>query len=104
MGEDDLRCSGCGRPFEGRERVALISGKVMGDECTDAYYLCEACGVYTVRLYRDVFLGEEISRDSSPISREEGDRRVGLINSCAEPWNERCTCDAHREYFGGWLD
>lgn len=104
MGDDGIRCSGCGRPFDPAERVALISGKVMGDECTDCYYWCERCGVYTVRLYRDVFCGEETWTDSKPISKEEGDRRLALIRRCPEPWRERCQCDAHREYFGGWLD
>jgi hypothetical protein len=104
MSDNDVRCVGCGRPLAAEQRVALIAGKVMGDECTDVYYRCEACGVYTVRLYRDVFLGEETSRDSEPIPRVEGERRVALIGRCPEPWNERCRCEAHREYFGGWLD
>jgi hypothetical protein len=104
MADGNLRCVKCGRSFAAEERVALISGKVMGDECTDVYYWCEACGVYSIRLYRDAFLGEETSSDSKPIPREEGDRRLALIGRCPEPWNERCRCEAHREYFGGWLD
>jgi hypothetical protein len=104
MPGSDVRCSRCGREFELGERVAWISGKVMGDECTDCYYWCSACAVYTVRLSRDVFLGPETVRTSEAISKEEGDRRLRLIRSCPEPQNERCKCDGHREYFGGWLD
>ena len=76
----------------------------MGDECTDSYYWCETCGVYTARLYRDVFAGPETANDSEPISKEEGDRRLELIRNCARPQNERCRCAAHLAYFGGWLD
>jgi hypothetical protein len=104
MAEGDVRCRRCGKPFVKEEHVALIAGRVMGDECTDCYYWCGTCGVYTVRLYRDVFCGEETAHDSEPISREEGDRRLELIRSCAHPNDERCQCEAHREYFGGWLD
>jgi hypothetical protein len=27
-----------------------------------------------------------------------------LIKQCPEPWNKKCRCEAHRAYFGGWLD
>ncbi len=84
--------------------MALISGRVMGDECTDCYYWCGTCGAYTLRLYRDVFAGEETVRDSEPSSKAEGDRGLELIRSCTEPWNERCRCQGHKAYFGGWLD
>jgi len=104
MPGNDVQCSRCGRKFENEEQVACISGKIMGDECTDCYFWCGACNVYTVRLYRDVFLGPETARNSEPISKEEGERRLKLIRSCAEPHNERCRCDGHRAYFGGWLD
>jgi hypothetical protein len=104
MTKRDVRCSRCGREFVPEEQVACISGKIMGDECTDCYYWCGACGVYTIRLIRDVFVGPETERSSEPIPKEEGDRRLGLIRSCPEPHNERCKCDGHREYFGGWLD
>lgn len=61
--------------------MALISGRVMGDECTDCYYWCGTCGAYTLRLYRDVFAGEETVRDSEPSSKAEGDRGLELIRS-----------------------
>ena len=104
MADNDIRCSSCLKPFGTREPIACISGKLMGDECTDCYFWCEPCGVYTIRLYRDSFQGSETEHYSNPIPKEEGDRRLALIRRCSEPWNERCRCDAHREYFGGWLD
>jgi len=84
--------------------MASISGRIMGDECTDSYYWCEACEVFTVRFLREVFAGPEMTHDSEPISREEGDRRLALIRRCLEPYDERCHCEAHRAYFGKWLD
>jgi len=100
----DIVCSRCHNPFAEEKPVASISGRIMGDECTDCYYWCAACEVYTVRLYRDVFCGEETSHESEPISKEEGERRLQLIRSCAEPWDGRCRCEGHRAYFGNWLD
>jgi hypothetical protein len=104
MPGNEVRCSRCGREFERDEQVASISGTIMGDECTDSYYWCAACDVYTVRLHRDVFVGPETARSSEPIPKEEGDRRLKLIQSCEEPWNGRCRCPGHRGYFGDWLD
>jgi hypothetical protein len=104
MAECDVRCSRCGRLFDMEERVACISGKVMGDEYTDCYYWCAACAVYTIRLYQDPFCGEDTWRDSAPLSKEEGDQKLELIRGCAEPNNERCKCAVHREYFWGGLD
>jgi hypothetical protein len=83
---------------------ALISGRLMGDECTDVYYWCAACEVYTIRLYREVFAGPETAHDCEPIAKDEGDRRLEIIRRCPNPGDDRCRCDAHREYFGGWLD
>ncbi len=104
MPESDVRCSRCGRLFEKEECVGCISGRIMGDECTDSYYWCGGCAVYTVRLCREVFAGPETAHDSEPIPREEGDRRLELIRSCPEPHHERCRCEGHRAYFGDWLD
>ncbi len=104
MPERDTRCSRCGRLFEKKDRVAGISGRIMGDECTDHYYWCDACGVYTLRLYREVFAGPESSHDSEPIPKEEGDRRLELIRRCEDPFDDRCRCEGHKAYFGDWLD
>ncbi len=103
MSGSDIRCSRCRREFDKEEQVACISAEIMGDECTDCYYWCGACGVYTIRLYRDVFVGEETAHDSEPIPKEEGDRRIGLIRSCPDPGDGRCRCAAHRAYFDGWI-
>jgi hypothetical protein len=84
--------------------MAFISGRIMGDECTDCYYWCEPCGVFTVRLHREAFAGPETTHDSEPIPREEGNRRLALIRLCPEPYSERCHCEGHRGYFGDWLD
>jgi hypothetical protein len=104
MPEGEVRCSRCGTRFDTEDCVACISGRIMGDECTDSYYWCGGCAVYTVHLQRDVFAGPETARDSEPIDKEEGERRLALIRSCSEPQDERCRCDGHRAYFGDWLD
>jgi hypothetical protein len=104
MPEGEVRCSRCGKQFDKEDFVACISGRIMGDECTDSYYWCGSCAVYTVRLLRDVFVGPETAHNSEPISKEEGTHRLAIIRSCSAPQDERCRCDAHRAYFGDCLD
>jgi hypothetical protein len=97
-------CQQCGRPFQNEEQVASISGSIMGDEHTDAYFLCSGCGVYTVAQWCDNFTGEETLSLSGPLSKPEGDGRVALIRKCSQPWDKKCRCDAHRTYFNNTLD
>ncbi len=104
MPNEETRCAKCRKPIQEDQCVAAISGRIMGDTCTDCYYWCSECGVYTLRMYRDVFVGPETESDGQQFSKEDGDRRVGLIRRCAEPGDERCRCEWHRAYFGEWLD
>lgn len=102
-----IKCSQCGKAFgeEDRDsRVASISGSIMGDEYIETYLFCDHCGMYTVDIYHDRFLGEDTVSVRGPLSKSEGDAKVELIKSCSQPWNKKCRCKAHREYFGGWLD
>jgi hypothetical protein len=99
-----LRCLGCGAPLDPRASAASISGSILGDEVTDSFHACAACGAYTVEVYRDRFAGEGESALRGPLSREEGEERVRVVRGCAEPWDKRCRCPAHRAYFGDALD
>lgn len=100
-----MTCSRCGREFiENEGRVASISGSIMGDEYIETYYYCDQCGQYTVEVYHDRFMGEEDISIRGPLSKAEGDAQVELIKKCPEPWDKKCRCEAHKEYFGGWLD
>ncbi len=76
----------------------------MGDEYTDSYYLCPACSVYTVVAHRDSFTGVESVNLSGPVALKEGSERVALIGRCSRPWDKKCRCRAHREYFRDTLD
>jgi hypothetical protein len=97
-------CLQCKREFLNEERIASMSGSIMGDEYTDSYFLCPVCRVYTKASWRDDFTGGETMSTSGPISRHEGDERVELISKCARPWDKKCRCAAHLAYFGNWLD
>jgi hypothetical protein len=102
-----IKCAGCGREFrteEPGERVASISGSIMGDEYIDTWYRCPACDRYTVDDYHDAFLGESTVRVRGPVSRADGDPLVALIRRCDRPWDKKCRCPAHREYFNEALD
>ncbi len=102
-----IACLRCGKPPEAGEDpspVASISGEIMGDEYVESYRWCGRCGVYTVEVFHDRFAGEPSSVLRGPVSRAEGDRKVGLIRQCAEPWDKKCRCPAHRTYFGDALD
>ena len=102
-----IRCAQCGRELGGQgtqDRVASMSGSIMGDEYIESYFLCRECGVYTVEHYHDRFLGEESVSVSGPVPKAEGDAKVELIGQCSEPWNKKCRCRAHQSYFGKSLD
>ena len=99
-----MQCIQCERPFLNEERVASISGSIMGDEHTDAYFLCPVCGVYTVVSWWDNFMGIESKSVSGPLSKHEGDKTIELIMQCSEPWDKKCRCEAHMRYFNGTLD
>jgi hypothetical protein len=102
-----VRCLQCGDelPQEKEGRCAAsISGSIMGDEYTESYVLCERCGVYTVEVCYEPFLGDEEVRCEGPVPRENGDAAVNLIRQCPEPWNKKCRCQAHITHFNGALD
>ena len=102
-----IKCSKCGQELDGKEkanRLASISGSIMGDEYIETFYFCNACGVYTVEIYHDRFSGEDSVALRGPVAKAEGDKQVRLIRQCKEPWNKKCRCKAHRAYFGSGLD
>lgn len=74
-----IRCSQCGREFDKKERLASISGSVIGDEYIDSYYFCSQCDVYTVEVYHDRFLGEDDVSIRGPVPKSEGHAMVQLI-------------------------
>ncbi len=97
-------CQQCNRTLESKDRVASISGSIMGDEHTDSYFFCPVCGVYTVAKWWDNFTGEETMNLSGPLPKPEGDNRVDLIRKCSRPWDKKCRCAAHLDYFHNTLD
>jgi hypothetical protein len=99
-----MNCIKCDRPFLEEERIATISGSIMGDEYTDSYCLCPVCKVYTVASWRDDFTGIETMTTSGPVEETAGNARVGLIRQCSRPWDKKCRCAAHRAYFNDALD
>lgn len=102
-----IECSQCGKALSGGEEnalVASISGSVMGDEYTESYLFCRLCGVYTVAVFHDRFCGEETVSFRGPVPKAEGDAKVELIRQCPAPSDKKCRCEAHRSYFGSWLD
>ena len=102
--EQEDQCSRCRRPFAAGDRIASMSGSIMGDEYTDCHFLCPVCNVYTVITWYDNFTGTESVSRSGPVERSEGDARVALIRQCDSPWDKKCRCKAHCTYFGGSLD
>jgi hypothetical protein len=102
-----VTCLQCGVALPPTKEVgcaASISGGIMGDEYTESYFLCERCGVYTVEVCYEPFLGDEEITLRGPVPREDGDAAVMLIRQCSEPWNTKCRCAAHVRYFDNALD
>ena len=99
-----MECQKCHRTFLDEDRIASISGSIMGDEVSDVYYLCPVCDQYTIATWWDDFTGEETMNVSGPLSRAKGDERIAIIRRCSEPWDKKCRCAAHLEYFNNTLD
>ena len=94
-------CAACGRHFErcGADRpAALIAVEVSGDECTESFFFCASCGVYTQETHWEPFFGEESSQVSGPIDKARGDAIVASIRRCPDPTNKKCSCPTHREF------
>ena len=102
-----VECSQCHKALDPKTRakcVASISGSISGDEYTESFYFCDDCQVYTVEIYHDRFLGEGEVSVRGPVAKAEGDAKVRLIRACATPWDKKCRCQFHQEYFDGQLD
>lgn len=102
-----IRCTQCGKEINLQDLegfVPSISGGIMGDEYIESYYKCVPCGVYTIEVFHDRFLGEEDVSFRGPVSTSEAEKKITLIRQCLDPGNKKCRCDAHRAYFGKWLD
>ena len=76
----------------------------LGDEVCDAFYLCPTRNVHTICTWRDDFTGLESRNTNGPITRAEGDKSGGLIETCSTPWDSTCRCAADVTYFRGALD
>jgi len=101
------QCLKCGRSFDihsEEDRIASISGSILGDEHTESYFLCHSCNLYTVEVFFEPFLGDDEVTTRGPLTHEEGDAKVAIINQCPKPWSKRCRCPAHLEYWQGQLD
>ncbi len=79
------QCGGVLGPQGVGDRVASISGSIQGDDCTESWYYCRRCQVYTVQVYWDIFLREESVSVRGPLPRSVGDGRVALIRQCSTP-------------------
>lgn len=97
-----LQCTQCNQDLQ--KPIICISGSQFGDENTDCYYFCSKCGVYTLEHELDVFGGETSSTFEGPVNIEDGEKAIALIQKCTEPWNKKCRCPVHMEYFRGNLD
>jgi len=98
-----MNCVKCNREFSKDDNLAAISGSIMGDEYTDVYYFCPVCRVFTVANWRDNFTGKTMDL-TGPLEEKTGLERVELVRKCSQPWDKKCRCSAHREYFNGVLD
>jgi len=100
-----MECAKCKRTFLKEKRIISISGSIMGDEHTDTFYLCPVCKAYTVISCWDNFTGgDETVSARGLFDKAQGGERVELIKKCERPWDKKCRCEAHREYFNYTLD
>lgn len=103
----NIRCSKCAADPQISitfARVASMSGSIMGDEHTETLYYCQSCRCYTIEYYVDSFIGTESAWTEGPITKERGDQLAAVMGRCSRPWDKKCRCPAHREYFRDGLD
>ncbi|MRR09714.1 hypothetical protein EG831_06515 [bacterium] len=97
----DVRCLECGAAGDADVvRVASICCELLGDERTDTLYRCARCGSYTVEAFIDVFCGEGSASLEGPFTKRQGEAWAAIIARCGTPWDKKCRCAAHREYYG----
>lgn len=97
-----MKCAKCGNELDSGKAgpIASMSASVMGDEYIVSYYFCPGCNVYTEKSWRDVFTTGEDEISGRPLSKAEGDTKIAIIQRCSKPWDKRCECEAHIEFFG----
>ena len=97
-----MNCVKCGKEFTDEDGPrAGISIIVTGDEYVYTYVLCSRCSHYTVRAYHDRFMGEDSVEFLPPLEKSVGDRAVGLISRCPNPYDKNCECPSHRALYYG---
>jgi hypothetical protein len=100
-----MECLKCKRTFLKNERIVSMSGSIMGDEHTDTFYLCSVCQVYSVESCWDNFTGgDETIEVRGPLDKTQGEGRIAIIMRCERPWDKKCRCEVHWEYFNDTLD
>ena len=97
-----VECLACHEPIP--KSSALIRGGLGGDACTEAFYCCPSCGQYTLAIYKDSFFGKDSVSLSGPLSPAQTEPKLAIIARCPDQLNRNCVCEAHRAYFGAWLD
>lgn len=94
-----MTCTGCKADlgdFQKRRTYLCIS--TQGDERVMSWWLCEACGVYTMEEYVDRFVGESYANVFGPLSREESDDAVERIARCPRRNDKWCACETHKHF------
>lgn len=97
-----VECLACHEPIP--KSTALIRGGLMGAAYTEAYYCCPACGQYTLAIYHDSFAGNDSISLTGPLTPEQTEPKLAIIARCPNQLDRNCICDAHKQYFGAWLD
>lgn len=95
---DEMKCLTCGNIAIKRSAISIF---VFGDEYIYTYFFCRKCNTYTVESYHDSFMGDDVITFLPPISKEEGDEAIKLINLCPDPMNKHCDCSSHKALFYG---
>jgi hypothetical protein len=81
-----MRCSRCRRVLAQQDSwspAASMSGSSMGDEHIESWFSCDRCGVYTVEVYHDRFLGEDETTVRGPMG-VPGPNRGGGVQAQVE--------------------
>ena len=97
-----VECRACHEPIHKSHMV--VHGCLMGPGYTETFYCCPACGQYTLAIYLDASTGTTAVSIHGPLPAAQTEAKLANLARCPNPNNPHCRCEAHREYFGVWLD
>ena len=91
-----IPCQSCGAELGPiSRRKAFLAAFAQGDEEVRSWFLCDACGHWTIRFLDDRFMGDTTITVAGPFPASQCEADVALAKTCPSPADKWCRCPAH---------